>query len=272
MAILTGANFYPQQAPTIVTGGMGQGYGCNNDGFGNGGISALLLASMLGGRGFGPYNQGYTHGGGECHSIQKDCVTSADLNSQTLGDIKASIPLAEGQVQLALAGLQASLTGQANASTQFLSTGQTAIQLAQANIAANLARDVGAVDTNVDRQSCAIQSAIHSDGEATRALITSNMIAELNQRLTVAQQEALELRQRNDRDRDRHGIEITMNNNQNQLQQQQQLQFQAINHQMQQLCGFINQRNYATNSTVQVGNTGAATAGPQNNNPTNVVA
>lgn len=199
---------------------------------------------MAGGRGFGNYGCGDSvHAGARC-------ATTDDLNAQCLGDIKAAVPLAEGQVQLALAGVQSALTAQAN---------MNASQAAQ-------------TACNVDRQSMAIQQAIHADGEATRALITSNTIAELNQRLTVSQQEALELRQRNDRDRDRHGVEITMTNNQNQLQQQQQLQFQAINHQIAGLFGLISQRNYATNSTVQVGNTGAATAGPQNNNPTNVVA
>lgn len=262
MAILTGG--YGGEPNTILTGGYGGG--------GDGGMNALVLAALLGGgRGFGFGNQGY----GPAYppvDVGVKCATTDDLNAQCMGDIKAAIPLAEAQVQLALAGLQASLSGQATANANAVQQGQTSILLGQMSQGAALTAAITGVDNNLSSQACDIRSAIHADGEATRALITSNTIAELNQRLTVAQQEALELRQRNERDRDRHGVEITMTNNQNQLQQQQQLQFQAINHQMAQLCGLINQSNRATNSTVQVGNTGAATAGAQNNNPTNVVA
>ena len=115
------------------------------------------------------------------------CVTTDDLNSQTLGDIKAALPFNEAQVQLALAGAVASLPGQANSDTQYLAQGQTATQLAQQAVSASLARDIANVDTNVGRQACSIKAAIHEDGEATRALIPGNRIADLEQQLTVAQ-------------------------------------------------------------------------------------
>lgn len=265
MAVLTGANYSPvNYAPGGGYPGNFGGYG----GFDNGLASTLVAASLL-----KPDPGHYNGGGGTVRVVSEPkCASVDDLNAQCMGDIKAAIPLAEAQVQLAMAGLQTNLSQQATTNAQSAVQGQTAILLGQQSQGAALTAAITGVDNNVSRTSCDIKQAIHADGEATRALITSNTIAELNQRLTVAQQEALELRQRNDRDRDRHGIEINMTNNQNQLQQQQQLQFQAINHQIAGLCGLINQSNRATNSTVQVGNTGAATAGPQNNNPTNVVA
>lgn len=269
MAILTTSG-----TPIITNGGgYAPGYapGCGS-GFGGDGLSALLVAAMLGGGGFGGFGRGVADAAVATNVVGQRCATTDDLNAQTLGDIKASVPLAEAQVQLALQGLQSYLSTQNTANANAAAQGQTAILLGQLQQGASLTAAITGVDNNVSHQACEIRSAICEDGNATRALITTNLIAELNQKLTVAQQEALELRQRNDRDRDRHGVEITMNNNQNQLQQQQQLQFQAINHQIAGLCGLINQSNRATNSTVQVGNTGAATAGPQNNNPTNVVA
>ena len=134
----------------VSRGGMGFGGG---DGFG-GGASGLILGLLLGrGNLLGNNNNNNNN-----NNDGRDCVTNESLNQQTLGDIKSAIPLAEAQVQLALAGLQASLSAQATSDTQYLSTGQTAIQLAQQAIATSLARDVAAVDTNVDRQSTAFRS------------------------------------------------------------------------------------------------------------------
>ena len=84
-------------------------------------------------------------------------------------------------------------------------------QLAQQAIATSLARDVAAVDTNVDRQSTAIQIAIANDGEKTRALITNNQIAELNQRLTVAQLENVENRAIQREQNNSHNMTVTVN-------------------------------------------------------------
>jgi len=104
--------------------------------------------------------------------------------------------------------------------------------------------------------------------------LSANQIAELNQKLTVAQLDGLELRQRNDRDRERHSVEITMTNNQNQLQLQAQAQAQA--NAVNSLLGCVHQLAAqvarATNSNVIVGNTGASTTGAQTANPTNVAA
>jgi len=232
--------------------------GGGNDGGGT--VLGLLLGMMFGNnRGMFGNNAG----------ADSNIVTTTDLIQQTLGDIKASIPYNEAQVQLALAQSMASLTGQMNANTQHLSSEMTAAAVAAATNTAALARDIASVDTNVDRQATAIQMTIKDDGEKTRALITSNQIAELNQKLTIAQTEALELRQRNERDRDRHGIEISMTNNQNQNQ----LQFQAQSQTLNTLAnGVIQalQSIQATNQAINIGS-GGLVANPNNNN-TNVRA
>jgi hypothetical protein len=194
------------------------------------------------------------------------CVTQDDLNGQTLGDIKAAIPLAEAQTQLALAGLQASLSGQATADTQYLSNQSQALALSQMQLAAGLSREISAVDTNVDRQSTQIQETIFRDGEATRALITSNRIADLEQQLTVAQLRESEQRGINREIVNTNTITIGMN----QQQSQQQQQMQALQFQLAQLVGTVGQVARATNSQVVVGSSGVGAN--QTANPTNVVA
>ncbi len=194
------------------------------------------------------------------------CVTNETINQQTLGDIKAAIPLSEAQVQLAMAGLQASLSGQATADTQYLSSQNQNLALAQMQLAAGLSREISSVDTNVDRQSTAIQQAIYKDGEATRALITQNRISDLEQQLTVAQLGQAEQRAINREITNTNTITIGMN--QQQAQQQQQLQ--ALQWQLAQLAGGVTQMARATNSQVVVGSSGVGAN--QTANPTNVVA
>ncbi|UNY40535.1 hypothetical protein KLER11_gp74 [Pararheinheimera phage vB_PsoM_KLER1-1] len=236
------------------------GFGGGDGGFGGTGMG-LVLGLLLGRGGFLGNQDGV-------NALRHDCVTNESLNQQTLGDIKAAIPLAEAQVQLAMAGLQASLSNQATQDTQYLSTQNNALALAQASIAATLARDIGIVDTNVDRQSAQIQENIFRDGEATRALITSNRIADLEQQLTVAQLRESEQRSINREIVNTNTITIGMN----QQQSQQQQQMQLLQWQLNQLCGGINQMARATNGNVIVGNAGATTTGAQTANPTNVNA
>lgn len=239
-----------------IVGGRGFGMGGGGD-FGGTGMG-LVLGLLLG--------RGGLLGNQEGNNVRHDYVTNESLNQQTLGDIKAAIPLAEAQVQLAMAGLQSSLSTQATQDTQYLSGQTQALALAQMQLAAGLSREIGAVDTNVDRQSAQIQETIFRDGEATRALITSNRIADLEQQLTVAQ-----LRESEQRSINREIVNtntITIGLNQQQSQQQQQMQ--ALQFQLAQLCGTVGQVARATNSQVVVGSNGVT--GTQTANPTNVVA
>jgi hypothetical protein len=232
----------------IARGGMG---GLGGDGLGGG-----LLLGLLLGRGGLLGNNGNDGG----------CVTPEMLNQQTLGDIKAAIPYNEAQVQLALAQAVASLSTQGTADTQYLSGQNQNAALAAANANALIARDIAGVDTNVDRQSTAIQIAIANDGAKTRDLITSNQIAELNQRLTVAQLENAENRSIQREMTNSHNVTTIVNTN----QQQQQLQNQEIRFALNSLIGGFGQLAKATNSNVVVGSAGVGTS--QTANPTNVNA
>jgi hypothetical protein len=241
----------------IVGGGRGgYGFGGGDNGMG------VLLGLLLARGGLGDRDR---DGGGKC-------LDQSDLNGQTLGDVKAAIPLAEAQIQLALAGNQAAITQLVASVGNQLQNGQTALLLQGANQTNVLQTAIAAVDTNVDRQACDIKSAIHADGEATRALITSNQIAELNQRLTVAQLENAENRAINREQSNSHNVTTTVNTNQQQAQLQAQRQEFSINTLLNCVSQLAGQVAKATNSNVIVGNTGATATGAQTANPTNVNA
>lgn len=260
------------EVPTILQTGNG------NDGLGLGGgvLGGVLLGSMLG-------RNGGIFGGNGGDSAAVGLQSSIDTNTilQTLGDIKASVPLAEAQVQLALAGQAASLTDQIGTATLANLQGQSALGLGIAN-ALSTAKDlaaaqtqtltahIGAVGNAVDRNLYQMSMVVKDDGEKTRALITSNQIAELNRLAAERQDEILELRGEGRRRDDRQGIEISMINNQNQNQLQFQAQQQALI-QLGHMLADVSQVARATNSNVIVGNTGLTT-GAQTANPTNVVA
>ncbi len=240
----------------------GRGFGFGGDGMGGGNIlTGLILGALLGRGGLGGI------GGGDRGCAEP--ISTAAILSQ-LADIKAAVPFNEAQLQLALAQASAQLTAQGTANTMSLANQLNTVALQTATNFALVARDIAAVDTNVDRQSATIQTAIHADGEATRALITTNLIAQLNAEKVILANELAEERNERSRERDRHGVEITMTQNNNQQQLQFQAQSQAINQLANLIAGLNNQFARATNSSVVVGSTGVGTL--QTATPTNVNA
>lgn len=212
-------------------------------------------------------------------------VTDAIQNTEVMagiGDIKAAVPLAEAQVQLALAGSTGEIRSHIGAVENTLTQGQFAINQNVSNaIAASLASQSNIKETVLTTSAQNLQAVLENryvlakqiaeDGTRTRDLITTNQIAELNRLAAERQDEIIELRNRNDRDRDRHGIEINMTNNQNQMQMQFQQQQQLINSMHGRLCE-VDQVARATNQQLIIGNTGVTSGGAQHANPTNVRA
>jgi len=227
-------------------------------------IMPLLMLSLLS-RG-GPGGFGGTGDGTGVAALNSNTL---DIIQSQLGDIKASVPLAEGQVQLALAGATAQLMGQANSNTQALQAGQTAAALTASQNAAMSARDIASVAQTVVTDGALTRATVVSEAQTTRALITSNQIAELNRLAAERQDEIIELRSNNRADRDRHGVEITMTNNQNQNQLQFQQQSQVMGTLANVLAG-LTQSIHATNQAINIGS-GGLVANPNNNN-TNVRA
>lgn len=276
--------------------GMGAGAGA--------GLGAGLLGGVLGGALLGGRRGGLLGGDGDV--VGGGVVTPALLAStaaqitdtaqattvlQTLGDIKASIPLAEGQVQLALAGAQADINGNISMALQTAINGQAGINANISNAIATSLASQGAIKDTVQETAAATQlgiaglsaqgyqntaavlTAVKNDGDQTRALINSIDRDNLNRQLTLAEQALLEQRSIG-RTRDLE-VNVTQNVNQNQAQlqaqAQQQQQFLITNNLLQELIR-AQQIATATNQSLIIGNTGAVTGGAQTANPVNVRA
>lgn len=278
-------------SPVDGMGGMG-GFG-----MGNGGIGAGLIGGALGGLLFGN-NRGWNRGDGDGNFVTPtqlqtglDAVTSqqqATTVLQTLGEIKAAIPLAEGQVQLALAGAQNDINALISSSTNSILMNQTGIARDVANSTATILASENAVQDTVQtttaalnlaianlaasglQNTYALNTAIRDDGDKTRALIVAQNDASLNRQLATAEAALIEQRSMS-RSRDVEvNVTQTVNQNQMQLQAQQQQQQQAIL--LSQLVATLNglQNAVATNSNLIVGNSGPVGTGSQTANPVNV--
>lgn len=255
---IQGDNMASIETPTfLATGG-------NEGGFG-GGVGLLLAAALLGGNGFNNRNHGGDCADNATLSAALAGVTDSQMNTavlQSLGQIQAAIPLAEAQVQLALAG-------STDAIRSHLGQVENAILAGQNSINVNVLQGTAASITATKDAQFAVSSAVVSEGEKTRALITANQIAELNRLAAERQDEIIELRNGVARDRDRHGIEINMINNQNQNQLQFQQQAQVLNTLSHGLVDAL-QSIRATNQAINIG-AGTQVANPTNTN-TNVKA
>lgn len=271
--------------------------GNNSDGLGMGGglMGGLVLGAMMRNGGFGNEfgNGNYGghrggHGGEGCVtptnlSAQLANVTDTQMNTtvlQTLGDIKASVPLAEGQVQLALAGATGEIRSHIGNVENTLTQGQFNINQNVSNaIASSLASQSVIKETVLNTASVNLQAILNSkfelaqvinnDGEKTRTLISSIETANTQRLLGERQDQINELLAEGRRRDDRHGIEITMNNTQNQNQLQFQAQAQALNNISSGVIAAL-QNIQATNQAINIG-AGTQVANPTNTN-TNVKA
>lgn len=276
-------------------GGMMMPYMMNSGGTAGavgGGLGAGLLGGILGGVLLN--RNGVLGGAGDVGGVVTPALlasTAAQITDtaqattvlQTLGDIKASIPLAEGQVQLALAGAQADINGNINSSLNIAVAGQAGINkniseaiatslASQAAIKETVLTSAAANLTATMNAKFELSNIVRDDGDKTRALIVAQNDAMLNRQLATAEAALLEQRAIS-RSRDVEvNVTQTVNQNQMQLQAQQQQQQQAII--LAQLCASLNglQNAVATNSNLIVGNTGAVATGPQTANPVNVRA
>jgi hypothetical protein len=221
-------------------------------GMGQNGMLPLLLLALLG-RGNGGLFGGGNDGGSGVNNIQST-IESGNIMS-ALGDIKASVPLAEAQVQLALAGAQNDINNQTQAQT---------IQLLNQNFMGQIANQQAFCTTQreIAETACAVKQTVNDDGEKTRSLIGAIDRENLNRQIQVLANEVTELRNDNRRTVGENGIRIDMTNNQNQLQMQQQQQAQAINGIAHLLADSV-QIARATNQAINIGG-GTLTSNPTN--------
>lgn len=266
------------EAMNLFTGGNGMG-GALGGGLGAGLLGGVLGGALLGNGGLG----GNSRGGQWATPTDVQTVVADNTILSTLGDIKAAIPLAEAQVQLALAGQAASLTSSINQGNSAL---QSSLNLAenvltnalntqnlsnQASFAALSASTTAGATANLlstERSAYAVTQAITNDGDKTRALIQSIDKTNDSRLITSLANEITELRG-NQRLSEATG-NITISNNNTAVataqQQQSQQQFQILanlNAQLQSLNNDIQavrQSSVVFNSGTQVasGNQSAA--------------
>lgn len=237
------------ETPTMLATGGNEGMG---GGIGGGLLGGILAGALFGGGGF----NGRRDNGEGCVTPSMltaglTGVTDAVQNTtvvQTLGAIQAAVPLAEAQVQLALAGSTGEIRTHLGQVENGLVAGQSMINknisdaiassLASQNSIKESIAAYGVANLNATKDAqFAIATIVKDDGERTRALITSNTISELQRQLTVAQTAALEDRLTN-RARETE-INITNTNTATAQQVQTQAQMQAQSQAIIQLSGLI---------------------------------
>jgi hypothetical protein len=168
-------------------------------------------------------------------------VATHDAILQNLGDVKASIPYAEGQVQLALAGAQSDINATVNGGLGAIIAGQAATNknvsdaiatslASQATIRAEALVAAGALQAAILNNKFELANVVRDDGDKTRALISHTNEATLNRELTVAQSALLEARAIGRETNNSVNITntLTATQAQSQAQQQQQQQFQIL--------------------------------------------
>lgn len=246
--------------------GMG---GALGGGLGAGLVGGLLGTALFGRRGL----DGLGDGGAIPATLQGvESVVNNSAIMQSLGDIKAAIPLAESQAQLALAGAQMDLNNSINQGTGsvigsisgFQSTVMNNLnmqtQMNQKGFADTTAAVVAQGNANMlatkdasilaERNSWAITQAIANDGDKTRALIQSIDKSNDSRTITNLANEVTELRHEGRLRGVEGNITISNTNTANAVAQQQQAQ-----QQQQQIATLLATVNalYAQNQNIQQG-------------------
>lgn len=232
------------QGATDIIGGGGYGFG---GGFG--GIAPVGLFGVFGGfgnRGFGNDNFGDRSGITVLEQNVSDLRKDVADNSKETHILGNEIAGMFAQQNLAFTGEFRNIDNQVCALDKTVMQGNFALSNQMSNF-----------QHAMDRQTCDILQAVHADGDATRALITQNLIDELRH-------QNQELR----RGRDNREIEINVQNNAVQTQNQLQAQLQSQNQFLASMFnGLGDQVARATNSVINVGS--GLVAGSQSNSNAN---
>ena len=266
--IFTGGSGMGSEAALVAALMNDRGNSSNGVGAGAGaGLGAGLLGGILGGALLGNRGGLFGNNGNGDINNSNGVVTPALLASslanvtetqnaatmlQTLGDIKASVPLAEGQVQLALAGGIGELRSHLGAVENTLTMGQTSINknisdaiaaslASQNNINVNVLQSAGATRDLVTSYGVANLTATKDSQYATQVAISNSTkeiltalndqnVQNLQRQLSVAESALFEQRAAG-RSRDVEvnvSQTVTQNQAQLQVQNQQQQQFQIL--------------------------------------------
>ena len=237
----------PTDTLNLFAGTGNQAGGAMGAGLGAGLVGGLLGTALFGRNGLNGINGGEVVGAPATLQGVESVVNNSAI-MQSLGDIKAAIPLAEGQVQLALAGAQMDINNRTTASTgsvigaissfesNIMANLNMQTQMNQKGFADNAATTVAQGTANLlatkDAATQALQSswllnqAISADGDKTRALIQSIDKTNDSRTITALANEISELRNEGRLRGVEGNITISNTNTANAVAQQQQAQQQ----------------------------------------------
>lgn len=244
---------------SAITGGnMGNLFGGGSDNMGGGMIGGLILGSLLRNNGnlFGGDGTAGAAGGAMLRTTPEQAAANMSLMAG-IGDIKQAVAVGVATTETS----NATQTGQlSSAILQSTSANQVAVAGVKDAVNANsvvLMQQLNQLNSNIMESKYELSRDITNDGEKTRALITANMVTDLNNQLA-------DLRvQRAIAD---NGVTVTNNINQNQNQQQQQQQLGFV---VNALSGVVAELQRNTQSVVNLG-TMSGSAGSQTANNTRV--
>lgn len=241
------------------------------------GLGAGLVGGLLGTMLF--RNNGVLGGEGVVPATLpaiESVVNNAAINT-ALGDIKASIPYNEAQVQLALAGAQADINGNINNSNMGLTNALNTQSLATANNFASLNTNLSSSLSNItatvnataaanlaatkeasilaERNAWALSQSITSDGDKTRALIQSIDKTNDSRTITTLANEISDLKNHANLATAAGNITISNTNTATAMQQQaqQQAQQQQIAVLTSQIYGLIQQNQNIQQGVLNIG-------------------
>ena len=243
-----------------------------------GGLGAGLLGGVLGGALLGNNGNGILGNRGPGGVSIDPWQNQANMSLMAgIGEVKAAIPAAESQSQLALAGAQMNITSAVSAGTGAIIGAVSAFessvmnnlnmqtQMTQKGFADTTATVVASGNTNLiatkdlsaqtDRNAWAITQAISNDGEKTRALIQSIDKSNDSRMITDLANQVAELR--GDQRLTAATGNITISNNNaataNQAQQQAQQQQQQIAYLSSQLALLVQQNQHIQQGVLNIG-------------------
>lgn len=254
MGISTGATDIVGGYPAAYAGGLGGGIG------GLGLVGLIGLNSFLGNRGLDGFGAGVPGAVAGTTVLEQNV---SELRKDVQG-VNTTVHQLGNEIQAALAQQTLGQTGEfRNLDNQICEVEKTALQTAHAASIQGmqntqmLSNQLTAFQVSNDKEFCAIKSQINADGDATRALITQNLIDGLRNEL---------LQER--RGRENREIEINVQNNATQTQNQLQAQLQSQNQFLASMFNSLgDQVNRAANSVVNVGS--GSVAGGQTSNQSN---
>jgi hypothetical protein len=246
------------------SGMMMSGGGDGGLGFGSGGglIGGLILGSLLR-NGNGGLFGGNDGGAGAVLRAPPEQASANMALMQSIGAVDKAVAVSTAAMEASQANQTIGLTNQFNSTTGSLAGRIEGVKDAVNANAVVLMQQLNQVNTQIMQTANDTQTAVYTDGDKTRALITSQYELNLQRQLADANAAIIELRGDNRLNERARGIEVNTTTTVNQMQQQSQQQAQYG--QLANMIWALGQNIRNDNAAINVGS-GTQTSTPTNTN------